>query len=269
MYEEQNAVLDPATGTAVVELIRALMGAPPEFAHLVAITDYLILVHQASETYVTHSRHNMYFMLPQLSEKKIHLKTNGNVTIISSDDPIDVENNKLNKALTNVQVILALVRNIFRKNFLSIQSFVSFRSRKMELSKEKNVEVLHQKILVLGKILGLLLATDPILKAMYVTKHQSVYELILVTLLECTIIQEKQLASADEKRACQGLVCEGLLLLLRDAVRVLPDSQVGSVLKHVLRAELLLVLANNPDARVRTALIKVSNSVACIVFIVV
>lgn len=61
----------------------------------------------------------------------------------------------------------------------------------------------------------------------------------------------------DERRACQGLVCEGLLLLLRDAVRVLPDSQVGSVLKHVLRAELLLVLANNPDARVRTALIKV------------
>lgn len=32
---------------------------------------------------------------------------------------------------------------------------------------------------------------------------------------------------------------------------------MGSVLKHVLRAELLLVLANNPDTRVRTALVKV------------
>lgn len=52
-------------------------------------------------------------------------------------------------------------------------------------------------------------------------------------------------------------MCEGLLLLLRDALRVLPDSQVGSVLKHVLRAELFLVLANNPDTRVRTALIRV------------
>lgn len=61
----------------------------------------------------------------------------------------------------------------------------------------------------------------------------------------------------DERKACQGLVCEGLLLLLRDAVRVLPDSQVGSVLKHILRAELLLVLANNPDTKVRTALAKV------------
>lgn len=70
-------------------------------------------------------------------------------------------------------------------------------------------------------------------------------------------LQEKQSTYIDERKACQGLVCEGLLLLLRDAVRVLPDSQVGPVLKHVLRAEVLLVLANNPDARVRTALIKV------------
>lgn len=75
----------------------------------------------------------------------------------------------------------------------------------------------------------------------------------------CRSTQERQSAWTDERRACQGLISEGLLLLLRDAVRVLPDSQVGSVLKHVLRAELLLVLANNPDARVRTALIKVND----------
>lgn len=74
------------------------------------------------------------------------------------------------------------------------------------------------------------------------------------------IMQERQSTYADERRVCQGSVCEGLLLLLRDAVRVLPDCQVGSVLKHVLRAELLLVLANDPDARVRTALIKVNKS---------
>jgi hypothetical protein len=72
-------------------------------------------------------------------------------------------------------------------------------------------------------------------------------------------MQERQSTYVDERRVCQGSVCEGLLLLLRDAVRVLPDCQVGSVLKHVLRAELLLVLANNPDVRVRTALIKVFN----------
>lgn len=105
MYEDLGVVLDPSTGTAVVELVRALMGAPPEFAHLVAITDYLVVVHQASETYVTHSRHNIYFMLPQLTEKKTNLKTADNTSVVSSDDSIGiVENSKLNKALTNVQV---------------------------------------------------------------------------------------------------------------------------------------------------------------------
>lgn len=106
MYDDFGIILHANTGTAVVELIHALMGAPPEFTHLVAITDYLILVHQASETYITHSRHNIYFMLPQFGEKKADRKGNNNVTISFSDDSIDlVEKRKLNKALTNTQVI--------------------------------------------------------------------------------------------------------------------------------------------------------------------
>ncbi|XP_014468102.1 PREDICTED: lysosomal-trafficking regulator isoform X2 [Dinoponera quadriceps] len=212
VYEDLGAILDPSTGTAVVELVRALMGAPPEFAHLVAITDYLVVVHQASETYVTHSRHNIYFMLPQLAgEKKTNLKTGDNVSVVSSDDSIGiVENSKLNKALTNVQI---------QKNRAPKR-----KERRSALSKDVSA----------GEDSGIA-ASDG-------SNPQS---------------NERQSAWTDERRACQGLVCEGLLLLLRDAVRVLPDSQVGSVLKHVLRAELLLVLANNPDARVRTALIKV------------
>lgn len=102
MHEEESNVLDSNTGIAIVELMRALMGAPPEFPHLVAITDYLVLVHQASETYVTHSRHNIYFMLPQLKENRTNSKKND--TVISDDSISMVENSKLNKALTNEQV---------------------------------------------------------------------------------------------------------------------------------------------------------------------
>lgn len=104
MYEDLGATLDSSTGTAVVELIRALMGAPPEFAHLVAITDYLILVHQASETYITHSRHNIYFLLLPIGEKKV-VNIASTITSSSSDESIKTfENNKLNKGLTNSQV---------------------------------------------------------------------------------------------------------------------------------------------------------------------
>ncbi|XP_067210662.1 lysosomal-trafficking regulator isoform X3 [Linepithema humile] len=207
IHEEMSAVLDSSTGTAIVELIRALMGAPPEFAHLVAITDYLVLVHQASETYVTHSRHNIYFMLPQLREKK----TSDNVAIISSDDSTGMmESSKLNKALTNEQI------------------------QKTRSPKKKDRKSAPLTDNTSNEDSGIA-ASDG-------SNAQS---------------NGTQSTCANERRACQGLVCEGLLLLLRDAVRVLPDCQVGSVLKHVLRAELLLVLANDPDTRVRTALIKV------------
>ncbi|XP_076239225.1 lysosomal-trafficking regulator mauve [Calliopsis andreniformis] len=210
LYEELGAVLDYATGTAVVELIRALMGAPPEFAHLVAITDYLVLVHQASETYITHSTHNIYFLLPSLGEKK-PVKLNSMITTSSSEESIEIlENSKLSKALMNAQI------------------------QKNKLSKRKERRNGPPQDTSAGEDSGIA-ASDG----------------------SNPLSNDKQSTWTDERRACQGLVCEGLLLLLRDAVRVLPDSQVGPVLKHVLRAELLLVLANNPDARVRTALIKV------------
>ncbi|XP_043802416.1 lysosomal-trafficking regulator isoform X6 [Apis laboriosa] len=214
MYEELGATLDSSTGTAVVELIRALMGAPPEFAHLVAITDYLILVHQASETYITHSRHNIYFLLPPIGDKKV-VNIASTITSSSSDESIKTfENNKLNKGLTNSQIL-----------FLQIQ--------KNRMPKRKERRNGPSQDTSAGEDSGIA-ASDG----------------------SNPVGNERQSIWTDEKKACQGLVCEGLLLLLRDAVRVLPDSQVGSVLKHVLRAELLLVLANNPDTRVRTALIK-------------
>lgn len=217
MYEEVKVSLDPTTGSAVVELIRALMGAPPEFPHLVLITDYLVLVHQASETYVTHSRHNMYFLLTPLDEAK---PSTGKCLLgSSSNESIStLENTKLNKALTNVQI------------------------QKGNVSKDLNVEEIQADNDTSSQGQDTSAGEDSGIAASEGSNKQT---------------NEKQSVWSDKKRACQGLVCEGLLLLLRDALRVLPDSQVGSVLKHVLRVELLLVLSNNPDARVRTALIKV------------
>ncbi|XP_046739126.1 lysosomal-trafficking regulator isoform X2 [Diprion similis] len=208
MYEDLGASLDTAVGTAVVELVQALMGAPPEFPHLVAITDYLVLVHQASETYVTHAKHNIYFLLPPLEEKITPIRVS--CTVSSSDESINtVDAGKLNKALANIQ----------------IQKGRPSRKREHKNGPQREPSA--------GEDSGIA-ASDG----------------------SATQIPGKQSVWTDERRACQGMVCEGLLLLLRDALRMLPDSQVGSVVKHVLKPELLLVLANNPDARVRTALLK-------------
>jgi hypothetical protein len=61
----------------------------------------------------------------------------------------------------------------------------------------------------------------------------------------------------------KGLVVEGLLLLLRDTLLVLPDNMAHQVLNHVVRAEFLLVMANHSDSRVRLAVVKVSYFESC------
>ena len=58
----------------------------------------------------------------------------------------------------------------------------------------------------------------------------------------------------------KGLVLEGLLLLLRDTLLILPDNMAPQVLNHVVKVEFLLVMANHSDARVRMAIVKVRNS---------
>ena len=62
MYEEGRP-LHSSVCMSLVELVRSLMGAPPEFAHIVAVADCLLLLHPASATYITHLRQSYYFLL--------------------------------------------------------------------------------------------------------------------------------------------------------------------------------------------------------------
>lgn len=200
---ENIELLDPTAGNTIVELIRSLMGSPPKFSHLVAITDYLLLVHTASNTYVTHSKYNMYFLLPAFEKITTHMTK----SVTSSSELVSIKSSKLDKADTNNQIKKGKTRK---------------KEKQREPPNETNT----------GEDSG-------------------------IAASDCSNQNEDEKVYADKRKACMGLVCEGLLLLLRDALRVLPDSQVESVLKHVLRAELILVLSNNDNARIRTALIKV------------
>lgn len=47
MFDEVNELLDTISGSVMIELIRSIIGAPPEYSKLVIITEYLELVHQA------------------------------------------------------------------------------------------------------------------------------------------------------------------------------------------------------------------------------
>ena len=82
-------------------------------------------------------------------------------------------------------------------------------------------------------------------------------------LLEFNFIKKKknstifQILLNQEELPSSWLVSEELLLLLHDTLLVLPDNMAPQVLRHVLTAEILLILANHCIARVRTAVVKV------------
>ncbi|KAL7305380.1 hypothetical protein TKK_0002123 [Trichogramma kaykai] len=245
LYDDACDALDATTGSAVVELVRSLMGAPPEFAHLVQITDFLVLAHQASETYVTHSRHNMYFLLPPLPPQEASHKSTNRLSSLAlnsvSQESLGlVENIKLTKALTNVE----------------IQRGSRLKNGKATEAKEDGETSSQGQDTSAGEDSGIAASEGSNKKSpQQGVANQDTPQLAASAAASSGESTASERHSAS-RRACQGVVCEGLLLLLRDALRVLPDSQVSPVMRHVLRAELLLVLANDPDARVRTALVK-------------
>ncbi|KAH9642066.1 hypothetical protein HF086_007186 [Spodoptera exigua] len=67
--------LDPVASTALVDVVRGLIGAPPLLHRLALLCDFLLLMHQASDTFVTHSRANFYFLLTSETQEMSEFST--------------------------------------------------------------------------------------------------------------------------------------------------------------------------------------------------
>ncbi|CAB0033952.1 unnamed protein product [Trichogramma brassicae] len=235
LYDDACDALDATTGSAVVELVRSLMGSTarvrsPRADHglpgagasgLGDLRDALATQHEAS--------HKAANRLSSLALNSVSQESLGLV-----------ENIKLTKALTNVE----------------IQRGSRMKNGKATEAKEDGETSSQGQDTSAGEDSGIAASEGSNKKSpQQGAANQDTPQLAASAAASSGESTASERHSAS-RRACQGVVCEGLLLLLRDALRVLPDSQVSPVMRHVLRAELLLVLANDPDARVRTALVK-------------
>lgn len=83
---------------------------------------------------------------------------------------------------------------------------------------------------------------------------------------EATVEKDERTAmpSAIQAESFEGIIHiqNGLLKLLRDFILILPDTAVGEVLNHYVTFDIVLVLANNVNASVRTSIIQLL-SVMC------
>jgi hypothetical protein len=211
--EENGPQLQAAVSYSLVELIRSLMGAPPEFSHIVFVADFLLLLHRASATYVTHSRNNFYFLLlPDDQLKPSFLSENEpkrpRLQLTQPIDPL-----KLNKALTNLHI----KQNAGDNELETVGELESLDSNRVEEEHASSAE--QQEGVSLGY------SNDSGLSFLPTLEHKEQQWEKFVT--------EAGLKDGDwqqgEKANAQSLVVEGLLLLLRDTILVLPDSMSHQV----------------------------------------
>ncbi|KAG8260670.1 hypothetical protein J6590_091786 [Homalodisca vitripennis] len=281
---EQAPSLEPQICDGVVELIRSLMGAPPELPHIISIYDYLILAHPAHATYVTSVRPSFYFLVtshtshPSSNHSEVEsteslMKKSKSMTINNRQkterpakrfmtQPVDPT--KLNKALANLQIKqLSQQQEVLLSGSLDTNRsdiFTSSGQGSMDefSSDDKLFSSLSDPALLkssspLPPPLTLS-AVDDDEKEKAEVKEEDVKR--LVPPKPDNIKREREAG----KESPASALMEGLLLLLRDIMLVLPDSMVHQVLSHVIRVEALLVMANHQSASVRMAVVKVLTS---------
>ncbi|XP_047002591.1 lysosomal-trafficking regulator [Schistocerca americana] len=251
LQEKPEIDMEPGICCSLVELVRSLMGAPPEFSHIVSVADFLLLAHPARHTYISHGRNNYYFVLDENSSSPL----SGSLTewrwrkkemslLARAIDPL-----KLNKALTNLQI---------KQLTGSVDS-----NRVIENGDIANTETSTSRRLSLVSNSLMACAEDAVQLLEQASNPAQVVETVkekFVTETEERAEKMNNGANEHVSSDSHNLVMEGLLLLLKDVLLVLPDNMAPQVLNHVVRADTLLVIANHPDVRVRTAVVKVLSA---------
>ncbi|XP_059485723.1 lysosomal-trafficking regulator isoform X2 [Neocloeon triangulifer] len=256
LYEEKEdckAPMPPDVSCSVVELVRSLMGAPPEFSHIVAVADFLLLVHRASATYVSHARSNFYFLLATDDfNKQFALELERKRAKNESYQPVDPS--KLNKALANLQIKqndMDSDGELDSNRFVEEQQqFISDQNSSEDMADMSSIGFSNDS----GLSFYPNMPEDEEGRISALKNNKSNWE---------KFNAEAGLKENDiegEKANCQFIVVEGLLLLLRDTILVLPDSMSQQVLNHVVRPDMLLAMANHADSRVRTAVVRVLSA---------
>ncbi|XP_028169771.1 uncharacterized protein LOC114359540, partial [Ostrinia furnacalis] len=267
---------DCSTSNTLVELVGALLGAPPLLPHVALLADFLLLMHQASDTFVTHSRANFYFLLTPETQEMSDFNTNSlkkkpsrrrrqerasvpsapaegaPVDSAPSDSAptepgeprdtgqltdTDAEKTDPDSSVDSTKKMKGIINSQIKEN----QKTTDTSSVTETSDPPPAVERARAG------------ARDADLTEYIVVDVDDVSH-TTVDLYTGGIYHQRRLRAGAEPG---WTACEGLLLLLRDAVAVLPDDQLAQALCGAVSVESLIVLANHRSGSVRAALVRV------------
>ncbi|XP_063626824.1 lysosomal-trafficking regulator [Cydia splendana] len=237
LNSEDNPSRSPDTaGACLVGVVGGLLGSPPLPCHLAELCDFLLLMHQASDTFVTHSRANFYFLLTADTQdtSEFMMKARRREQPEPTDSgSLREEDSKLMKGIINMQIKEGRKHNI------------SSTSENSDLIIETSGDMLD---LVENEV-----APDDALSGYIVVDVDDVAH-TTVEMYSSGIYHEKRVRAG----AAPGwTACEGLLLLLRDAILLLSEHDLAQAMQGAIQPEALVVLANHRDAGVRAAVLRV------------
>lgn len=286
--------LDPVASGSLVEVVRGLVGAPPLLHRLALLCDFLLLMHQASDTFVTHSRANFYFLLTSekqdISEftssfskkrppRRVKKRTEGGSNMSStSAEEINENNSNTQSDITknreedrvdssgsteSTKHIKSMINKQIQEGRKHTASSTSENSdtavdekKSMEGIGNKNTDTIESKEDKDSE-------SDKDNKNNKNVKLEELNEYIVVDVddVNHTTVEMYTSGIYHQRRVRAGAAsgwsaCEGLLLLLRHALALLPDHTQQQAVCSAVCAESLVVLSNQRVARCRAAAVR-------------
>ncbi|XP_068632713.1 lysosomal-trafficking regulator [Battus philenor] len=257
--------LSTSASNSLVELVRALMGTPPLLCHLALLCDFLLLMHQASDTFVTHSRANFYFLLtaetPEASEfnfltfinkrKSKEYKLNRTFSTLAIDEVVEERRASLQAPPSNGNSPLAAEHAGADSGTddgpHSTKEMKSIINAQIKEGRKENGKAGQLN----GNAVG---AAGTEAFNGYVLVDEDELRHTTVELYTGGIYQQRRVRAGAEPG---WTACAGLLLLLRDSLAALPENLLAKqAVCGPVQAENLVVLANHRTACVRAAVVR-------------
>ncbi|XP_041987707.1 lysosomal-trafficking regulator isoform X2 [Aricia agestis] len=263
--------------------------APPALNELALLADFLLLMHQASDTFVTHTRATFYFLLsydtPETSEfnflKFIGKRARANFAAAEnpSDLPLndmgdtmdrnayrDSESDKTDDSgVESTKRLKGIINQKIREDRRSISTSTSDNSdsvleEKKELDNDVETETEDERKDKEKEVQNDVNTKEDALNGFVVVNENDINE--NPTNVNENSNPQPMVSSMSGVRAGAEpgwRACEGLLLLLRDALAALPKDQLAQAVTAVVQPELVAVLANHRTASVRAAVVRVAR----------
>ncbi|CAG4961677.1 unnamed protein product [Parnassius apollo] len=267
--------LGAAASSSLVQLARALLGSPPLLQHLALLADFLLLMHQASDTFVTHSRANFYFLLtaetPEASEfniltfmnkrKNKEYKLKRDFESLTLNDATEDAADLSDSNLTPLKDLSASRdtendRTDVESSTESTKEMKGIINQQIKESRTENGTAIQNKeapeVSGAGGERGQSAESTEVPNG-YVVVEEDELRHTTVELYTGGIYHQRRVRAGAEPG---WTACAGLLLLLRDALAALPDPLLAEALRGALQAENLVVLANHRSASVRSAVVR-------------